>query len=156
MIKDRHRLRQKFKGGRAPLKKNPSKADGVMSKSMALAERRKALLPTPTFPEALPVSQRLETLQTAIADNQVIIVAGETGSGKTTQLPKICLSLGRGVFGTIGHTQPRRVAARTVAHRIAEELDVPLGKGCGLSGEIYRPVIRRVERKSDDRRYFAG
>ena len=101
MIKDRHRLRQKFKGGRAPLKKSPSKADGVMSKSMALAERRKALLPTPSFPEALPVSQRLETLQTAIADNQVIIVAGETGSGKTTQLPKICLSLGRGVFGTI-------------------------------------------------------
>ena len=131
MIKDRHRLRQKLKGARAPLKKNPSKADGVMSKSMALAEKRKALLPTPTFPEALPVSQRLETLQTAIADNQVIIVAGETGSGKTTQLPKICLSLGRGVFGTIGHTQPRRVAARTVAHRIAEELDVPLGKAVG-------------------------
>ena len=131
MIKDRHRLRQKLKGGRSPRKKGPSKADEMISRSVALAEKRRALLPSPTFPEALPVSQRLEELQAAIADNQVVIVAGETGSGKTTQLPKICLSLGRGVFGTIGHTQPRRVAARTVAHRIAEELDVPLGKAVG-------------------------
>ena len=69
----------------------------------------------------------------AIRDHQVVVVAGETGSGKTTQLPKICLELGRGVRGAIGHTQPRRLAARTVAERIAEELDVPLGEAVGYA-----------------------
>ena len=131
MIKDRFRLQQKLKGRHPSNKKDPSKTDALVLRSAALAKKRQELLPKPTFPEALPVSQRLEELQKAISENQVIIVAGETGSGKTTQLPKICLSLGRGVFGTIGHTQPRRVAARTVAHRIAEELDVPLGKSVG-------------------------
>lgn len=76
-----------------------------------------------TYPEHLPVTQRREDIAAAIRDNQVVIVAGETGSGKTTQLPKICLELGRGQGrGVIGHTQPRRIAARTVAERIAEEL----------------------------------
>jgi len=98
------------------------------------ALRRKARLDALTeieFPADLPVVARREDLARAIRDNQVVIVCGETGSGKTTQLPKICLMLGRGVLGCIGHTQPRRVAARTVASRIAVELKTELG---GLVG----------------------
>ena len=79
------------------------------------------------FPEDLPVAERREDIARAIAGHQVVIVAGETGSGKTTQLPKICLALGRGRHKMIGHTQPRRLAARTVAQRIAQELDTGLG-----------------------------
>ena len=86
------------------------------------------LTPPPiTYPEQLPVSARREEIAAAIRDHQVVIVAGETGSGKTTQLPKICMELGRGVHGMIGHTQPRRIAARSVAERICFELGVPLG-----------------------------
>jgi ATP-dependent helicase HrpA len=88
--------------------------------------------PTPiSFPENLPISQRQEEIAAAIKENQIVILAGETGSGKTTQLPKICLSLGYGEKGLIGHTQPRRIAARTVADRIASELKTPLGEGVG-------------------------
>ena len=83
------------------------------------------------FPSDLPVVSKREDLMRAISDHQVVIVCGETGSGKTTQLPKICLSLGRGVLGCIGHTQPRRVAARTVATRIAHELKTELGGAVG-------------------------
>jgi ATP-dependent helicase HrpA len=83
------------------------------------------------YPEELPVSQRRDDIAAAIRDHQVVIVAGETGSGKTTQLPKICLELGRGIAGQIGHTQPRRIAARTVAERIAEELGTSLGEVVG-------------------------
>ena len=85
-----------------------------------------------TFPEALPVSARKDEIAAAIAANPVVIVCGETGSGKTTQLPKICLALGRGVQGLIGHTQPRRLAARSVARRVAEELDTRIGEGVGV------------------------
>ena len=84
-----------------------------------------------TYPEALPVAERRAEIARAIAEHQVIVVAGETGSGKTTQLPKICLELGRGAEKLIGHTQPRRLAARTVAQRIAQELDTPLGGTVG-------------------------
>src|SRR5262245_36475516 len=93
--------------------------------------RRRASVPAVSYPPELPVSQRKDEILAAIRDNQVVIVAGETGSGKTTQIPKICLELGRGVAGMIGHTQPRRLAARTVADRIAEET----GAG-GLGGAI--------------------
>ncbi|MEE6272085.1 ATP-dependent RNA helicase HrpA [Georgenia sp. MJ206] len=92
---------------------------------------RRAALPVITYPEELPVSARREDIARAIAENQVVIVAGETGSGKTTQIPKICLELGRGITGTIGHTQPRRIAARTVAERIADELGVSMGGAVG-------------------------
>ncbi|UNX55045.1 ATP-dependent RNA helicase HrpA [Georgenia sp. TF02-10] len=92
---------------------------------------RRAALPRITYPEQLPVSARRAEIADAIRDHQVVIVAGETGSGKTTQIPKICLELGRGITGTIGHTQPRRIAARTVAERIAEELGVELGGAVG-------------------------
>ncbi|HET9829923.1 MAG TPA: ATP-dependent RNA helicase HrpA, partial [Nocardioidaceae bacterium] len=94
-------------------------------------ERRRSLVPPIHYPDELPVSQRREDIGAALRDHQVVVVAGETGSGKTTQLPKICLELGRGVRGMIGHTQPRRIAARTVAERIAEELDRPLGETVG-------------------------
>src|SRR5947209_2534028 len=83
------------------------------------------------FPEELPVSGRREELKAVIDHNQVVVVCGETGSGKTTQLPKICLEMGRGVRGMIGHTQPRRLAARTVAERIAQEVGQPLGEAVG-------------------------
>ena len=90
-------------------------------------------MPRITYPDQLPVSQRRDELAEAIRDNQVVIVAGETGSGKTTQLPKICLELGRGVEGMIGHTQPRRLAARTVAARVAEELGGEVGGTVGYA-----------------------
>lgn len=93
-----------------------------------LAARAQAV-PAIVYPEELPVSARREDIAAAIRDHQVVIVAGETGSGKTTQLPKICLELGRGVTGMIGHTQPRRIAARSVAERIASELATPIGPG---------------------------
>jgi ATP-dependent helicase HrpA len=92
---------------------------------------RRAAMPPITYPPELPVSQRKDEIARVIKENQVVIVAGETGSGKTTQIPKICLELGRGVTGQIGHTQPRRLAARTVAERIAEELGSPLGETVG-------------------------
>ena len=88
-------------------------------------------MPPITYPPELPVSQRRDDIARAIEEHQVVIIAGETGSGKTTQIPKICLELGRGVAGQIGHTQPRRLAARTVAERIAEELGSPLGQTVG-------------------------
>ncbi|MGH3769813.1 MAG: ATP-dependent RNA helicase HrpA [Pseudonocardiaceae bacterium] len=100
----------------------------------SLADRlahRQAAVPRISYPPALPISGHTDEIAAAIRDHQVVVVAGETGSGKTTQLPKICLELGRGIQGTIGHTQPRRIAARTVAERIAEELDVPLGGAVG-------------------------
>lgn len=103
---------------------------------------RRAAVPAITYPEQLPVSARRDDIAAAIRDHQVVVVAGETGSGKTTQLPKICLELGRGVRGQIGHTQPRRIAARSVAERIAEELAVPLGDAVGYT-------VRFADRASD-------
>ncbi|MCG2623970.1 ATP-dependent RNA helicase HrpA [Arthrobacter sp. I2-34] len=95
---------------------------------------------TISYPAALPVSERREDIMATIAANQVTVIAGETGSGKTTQIPKMCLELGLGEHGLIGHTQPRRLAARTVAERIAEELDVKLGEEVGFqvrfTGEV--------------------
>ncbi len=96
------------------------------------AQQRLRARPTIEYPDSLPVSQKRDEIAKAIDENQVVIVAGETGSGKTTQLPKICLELGRGSRGLIGHTQPRRLAARSVATRIAEELNSPLGEVVGF------------------------
>ncbi len=107
------------------------RAGAFRAPSPELLAKRRAALPTISYPAQLPVSARREEIADAIRDHQVVIVAGETGSGKTTQIPKICLELGRGITGTIGHTQPRRIAARTVAERIAEELGVELGGAVG-------------------------
>jgi ATP-dependent helicase HrpA len=136
MLRDQHRLRRRLDGIRG--KHDAAARDAIVAKVAAeveAAELRVALrreaMPEITYPEALPVSRRKDEIRDAIAKNQVVIVAGETGSGKTTQLPKICLELGLGVKGLIGHTQPRRLAARTVAERIAEELNTPLGEAVG-------------------------
>ncbi len=86
-----------------------------------------------TYPDSLPITERREELLAAIRDHQVVIVAGETGSGKSTQLPKLCLEAGRGVDGMIGHTQPRRVAARTIAERVADEVGSKLGDDVGYT-----------------------
>ena len=94
-------------------------------------ERRRALAPRPEFPSELPISAKREEIAKAIAAHQVVIVCGETGSGKTTQLPKMCLELGRGIAGLIGHTQPRRIAARATAARVAQELKTEPGGAVG-------------------------
>jgi len=101
----------------------------IQSQQMAI--QRKGNAPKPKYPPDLPVVQRRDDIAAAIAANQVIVLCGETGSGKTTQLPKICLELGRGSRGMIGHTQPRRIAARTVSQRIASELETSLGQVVG-------------------------
>ncbi|WP_345793135.1 ATP-dependent RNA helicase HrpA [Thauera sp. JM12B12] len=105
--------------------------DALLERSRAALLARRAALPVPDFPPELPVSARRDEIAQALAAHQVIIVCGETGSGKTTQLPKIALTLGRGVAGLIGHTQPRRLAARATASRIAQELKSPLGEVVG-------------------------
>lgn len=103
----------------------------AIEKSIQEKQQKINNLPKITYPEGLPISDNAQQISQAIRDNQVVIIAGETGSGKTTQIPKICLELGRGVDGLIGHTQPRRIAARTVANRIADELNTKLGEQVG-------------------------
>ncbi|GAA4550866.1 ATP-dependent RNA helicase HrpA [Pseudonocardia xishanensis] len=129
---DAQRLGRRLQGAR---RSGNGRAQQAVAEAVATAEhrleRRRAAVPRISYPEQLPVSARREDIAAAIRDNQVVIIAGETGSGKTTQLPKICLELGRGVTGLIGHTQPRRLAARTVATRIAEELHTELGDVVG-------------------------
>ncbi|MEU2776188.1 ATP-dependent RNA helicase HrpA [Streptomyces sp. NPDC007162] len=135
-LRDAHRLGRRLEGARKIRK--PEARAAVLAEieaEVARAEERMAgrrtVVPAVSYPEQLPVSQKKDEIAAAIRDHQVVIVAGETGSGKTTQIPKICLELGRGVRGMIGHTQPRRIAARTVAERVAEELRTPLGEAVG-------------------------
>ncbi|MER5789168.1 ATP-dependent RNA helicase HrpA [Streptomyces sp. NPDC001980] len=135
-LRDAHRLGRRLEGARKIRK--PEARAAVLAEieaEVARAEERmagrRAVVPAVSYPEQLPVSQKKNEIAEAIRDHQVVIVAGETGSGKTTQIPKICLELGRGVRGMIGHTQPRRIAARTVAERVAEELRTPLGEAVG-------------------------
>lgn len=135
-LRDAHRLGRRLEGARRIRK--PEARAAVLAEigaEVAQVEERAALrrgrVPAVSYPEQLPVSQKKDEIAAAIRDHQVVIVAGETGSGKTTQIPKICLELGRGVRGMIGHTQPRRIAARTVAERVAEELRTPLGEAVG-------------------------
>ncbi|MER0447152.1 ATP-dependent RNA helicase HrpA [Streptomyces sp. Edi4] len=135
-LRDAHRLGRRLEGARRIRKPEARQAvlDEIAAEAQKSAERvarRAARAPEVTYPEQLPVSQKKDEILEAIRDHQVVIVAGETGSGKTTQIPKICMELGRGVRGMIGHTQPRRIAARTVADRIAEELKTPLGEAVG-------------------------
>ncbi len=123
-IERRHQQKQ-------PIDRSIHKLQKQLTQRVQLIKDKKRKLPEIHFPKVLPIIKCLEQLKKAINNHQVIIVAGETGSGKTTQLPKICLSMGRGIHGQIGHTQPRRLAARTVAARIAEELQVNLGQDVG-------------------------
>jgi ATP-dependent helicase HrpA len=131
-IRDASRLGRRLKGLRGSDPATVQKIAEQFAAAQALVATRIAAIPTITYPD-LPVSERRDEIAKAITENQVVVVAGETGSGKTTQLPKICLELGRGVRGTIGHTQPRRLAARTVAQRIADELGVELGGAIGYT-----------------------
>ena len=147
MLRDARRLGRRLDGVRGI--RDPRRQAGAIEqieRDVAAARSRllvrQAALPVVSYPEQLPVSARREDIAAAIRDHQVVVVAGETGSGKTTQLPKICLELGRGVRGQIGHTQPRRIAARSVAERIAEELAVPLGDAVGYK-------VRFTDRASD-------
>ena len=135
-LRDEQRLGRRLDGARRIRK--PEARDAVLAEISAEIDRgeqriaaRRAHVPEVSYPANLPVSQKKDEILAAIRDHQVVIVAGETGSGKTTQIPKICLELGRGVRGLIGHTQPRRIAARTVAERVAEELRTPLGEAVG-------------------------
>jgi ATP-dependent helicase HrpA len=114
-----------------------------LDRAEAVVARRRAAVPVISYPPELPISQKKDEIAAALRDHQVIVVAGETGSGKTTQLPKICLELGRGITGQIGHTQPRRIAARTVAERIATELGTELGSAVGYQ-------VRFTDRSSDE------
>lgn len=128
MIAERHRLRRQLH----ELRKRPDDAKLAqwaqrVQASCDQAVARKASVPTVRYDDSLPIAAKRDEIKKLVAENQVVIIAGETGSGKTTQLPKICLELGRGQFGLIAHTQPRRIAARSVASRVAEELGTPLG-----------------------------
>ncbi len=137
MLRTREPLRARLKqleesarGGRN-ISAEVDKLAAEAQRSAEQAEQRRARLPRVTLPEELPISAKRGEIASAIRAHQVVIVCGETGSGKTTQLPKICLELGRGVQGMIGHTQPRRIAARSVAARIAAELRTTLGDTVG-------------------------
>ncbi|WP_411088799.1 ATP-dependent RNA helicase HrpA [Streptomyces sp. 061-3] len=135
-LRDAHRLGRRLEGARRIRKPDAQQAvlDEIAAQAGKAAERlagRAARVPALSYPEELPVSQKKDEILEAIRDHQVVIVAGETGSGKTTQIPKICMELGRGVRGMIGHTQPRRIAARTVAERVADELKTQLGEAVG-------------------------
>lgn len=137
MLADRFPLKNRLNQAKTLLQKNMPVEKSLreisqkINHSQAKCQLRFVNLPKPEYPLELPVSSKKDEISAAISKNQVVIVCGETGSGKTTQLPKICLELGRGVSGLIGHTQPRRIAARSVASRIAQELNSPLGEVVG-------------------------
>ena len=126
MIRDRFRFRKEIDKGHTS-----GRLIERIAGSVSLAESRKNSIPQVSYPEGLPISARVGDIATAIKHNQVVIISGETGSGKTTQIPKICLDAGLGIFGMIGHTQPRRLATRTVSRRITDELGVKLGEQVG-------------------------
>jgi len=138
LSRDRHRLwrdwcqfKDQLKAGKAPDSRKLEQWQTRLERSHQTYQERVQRLPRDLVYPDLPICERREAIAELIRDHQVVVLAGETGSGKTTQLPKICMELGRGARGMIGHTQPRRVAAQTVAARIAEELDEPLGERLG-------------------------
>jgi len=140
-LRDEFRLRRRLDGVRGA--GVPAALAEDVEKAAARAAKRRAAIPAVSYPSDLPITARKDDILAAVRDHQVVVVAGETGSGKTTQLPKICLELGRGVRGTIGHTQPRRIAARTVAERISAELAVELGTAVGYQ-------VRFTDRATED------
>jgi ATP-dependent helicase HrpA len=133
MLVDRPSLSRRWRGLRKRARSNQPYSEGLLKLHQSIQiskerlEQRRARLPAPAFPAELPITDRLDEIKSLIEANQVVILCGETGSGKSTQLPKICLSLGRGVAGYIGHTQPRRIAARSLAARVASELGSETG-----------------------------
>ena len=144
LLGDAERLRRRLEGAARNPKFDFARYSRDLEKAALAAENRARLKPAAiVWPDNLPVVQAKDELLAAIRDHQVIVVCGETGSGKTTQLPKLCLELGRGLRGLIGHTQPRRLAARSVARRIAQELDSPLGELVGFETRFDRRVSER-------------
>ncbi len=135
-------LARRLKEGK-PVDRGLAEVDKAMARSRGLVARRTARPVALNYPPELPVVERREDILAALRDHQVVVVAGETGSGKTTQLPKLCLELGLGRRGLIGHTQPRRLAARSVATRLAEELETPLGEQVGYQ-------VRFTDQSGDD------
>ena len=134
LLGDRHRLRRQLHELRKQTPVDEAKLAQWLQRfeaSRAKVEARRLSVPPMRYDDALPIAAKRDEIKAAIAAHQVVVIAGETGSGKTTQLPKICLELGRGVHGLIGHTQPRRLAARSVATRVAEEIGTPLGELVG-------------------------
>ncbi|WP_454910634.1 ATP-dependent RNA helicase HrpA [Stutzerimonas chloritidismutans] len=132
LFADRHRLRRQLH----ELRKQPDEAKLAQwlerfQASVAKVEARRQSVPRIRYDDSLPIAAKRDEIKAALEKHQVLVIAGETGSGKTTQLPKICLEIGRGVHGLIGHTQPRRLAARSVATRVAEEIGTPLGELVG-------------------------
>ncbi|MEY4119316.1 MAG: ATP-dependent helicase HrpA [Planctomycetota bacterium] len=125
-------LEKRLRDGAAPDPRALRVVEDAITRSIADRERRASIVPKVGYPSELPVTAALPALRDAIGAHQVVVVAGETGSGKSTQLPKLCLELGRGVLGRIAHTQPRRIAARSVARRVADELGVKLGGVIGV------------------------
>ena len=146
LLQDRPLLRRRLRGIQArkrqgqPYDQRLVQLNRAIADSRALLERRRASLPLPEFPSGLPISARWEEIAEAIRQNQVIVLCGETGSGKSTQLPKICLALGRGVAGRIGHTQPRRIAARSLASRVSWELGREPGTAVGYKVRFHDRV----------------
>ena len=134
------RFRRRLKNAKSPVALSAIGAD--INAARGVVDKRDALIPEITYPENLPVSARRDDIMELVRDNQVVVIAGETGSGKTTQIPKMLLEMGRGRRGLIGHTQPRRLAARTVAERIADELGQDIGQSVGYA-------IRFDDRVSD-------
>ena len=134
LIRDRHPLRSALRKAEALEGEARTTALADLLKRIETSQQKAAqrsTTPPLHYPESLPVSERRADILKLIREHQVVVIAGETGSGKTTQLPKLCLEAGLGVYGRIGHTQPRRLAARSVAQRIADELRVPLGGTVG-------------------------
>ena len=127
LLKSMQRAEQQGK----PFDRNLRKFETQLEASIGRRRQREQSVPSISWPDELPVVARRAEIADAIRDHQVVVVCGETGSGKSTQLPKIALELGRGIDGVIGHTQPRRIAARSIASRLAEELNCPLGQQVG-------------------------
>ncbi|MEJ1403747.1 MAG: ATP-dependent RNA helicase HrpA [Candidatus Sedimenticola sp. (ex Thyasira tokunagai)] len=146
MLADRHSLRSRLRGLQRrkkqgkPYDQEVDRLREQIENSHSLAAQRRSLLPTPQFPLELPISDKWQEIAALVEKHQVVILCGETGSGKSTQLPKICLAMGRGIFGRIGHTQPRRIAARALAGRISSELGCELGTSVGYKVRFHDRV----------------
>ncbi|WP_457665908.1 ATP-dependent RNA helicase HrpA [Thiolapillus sp.] len=147
LLKDRHRLRRQLQNLSRQMQQGRPVDPAVLAdveqrigKSVAATRARRESLPVPEYPAELPITARLDEIRELMANHQVIVLCGETGSGKSTQLPKICLDVGRGVFGRIAHTQPRRIAARSLASRISSELGRELGTAVGYKVRFHDRV----------------
>jgi ATP-dependent helicase HrpA len=150
LLRDRDAFARRVRGLRARARQGQPFDQGLIKlwasvrESQGILERRRASIPEAIqYPPELPVCERREEIAALISAHQVVVLCGETGSGKSTQLPKLCLDLGRGVAGRIGHTQPRRIAARTLASRVAQELKAELGALVGSRSASTTGCARR-------------